>query len=155
MVDHPTLQKHVHLVEYLGMQGVSSDESEDEHTRSINHPCVYPQWRSLSLAMIMWQADEVIEENAKIPIDKWKKSGNQLCNCPHSNKFNNNATAPPGLPHNYYDVKWLASLPSLTLKCLRIQESTYAFHSGPTSASDPGAHPQSASTTMPAPTPGM
>ncbi|KAI6146408.1 hypothetical protein BKA82DRAFT_106332, partial [Pisolithus tinctorius] len=127
MVDHPTLQKHVCLVAYLGMQGVSSDESEDEHTRTIDYPCIYPRWRSLSLAMIMWQADEVIEENAKIPIGKQKKSGTQLCNRPHSNKFNDNTAAPPGLPRNCYDVKWLASLPSRTLKCLRIQESTYAF----------------------------
>ncbi|KIO01519.1 hypothetical protein M404DRAFT_28563 [Pisolithus tinctorius Marx 270] len=137
------------------MQGVSSDESEDEHTRTIDYPRVYPRWRSLSLAMIMWQADEVIEENAKIPIGKRKKSGTQLRNRPHSNKFNDNAAAPPGLPCNCYDVKWLASLPSRTLKHLRIQESTYAFRSGPASASDPGAQPQSASTTTPAPTPGM
>ncbi|KAI6143669.1 hypothetical protein BKA82DRAFT_3957168, partial [Pisolithus tinctorius] len=126
--------KHVRLVEYLGMQGVSSDESEDEHTRTIDYPRVYPRWRSLSLAMIMWQADEVIEENAKIPIGKRKKSGTQLRNRPHSNKFNDNAAAPPGLPCNCYDVKWLASLPSRTLKHLRIQESTYAFRSGPASA---------------------
>ncbi|KAI6155995.1 hypothetical protein BKA82DRAFT_157251, partial [Pisolithus tinctorius] len=120
VVDHPTLQKHICLVEYLGTQGVSSDASEDEHTRTIDYPHVCPQWRSLTLAMIMWQADEVIEENAKIPIGKQKKSGTQLHNRPHSNKFNNNAAAPPGLPCNCDDVKWLASLPSRTLKCLRI-----------------------------------
>ncbi|KAI6110797.1 hypothetical protein EDD16DRAFT_1486061 [Pisolithus croceorrhizus] len=110
MADHPTLQRHLPLINDLGTQAMSSDESEDEVRRTISYPRVYPAWRSEQLAAILWQADDVAAANATVSIGKRKKAGTQLRLRPHSGKVNTAAAAPPGLPRNCYNASWLANL---------------------------------------------
>ncbi|KIO07668.1 hypothetical protein M404DRAFT_391095 [Pisolithus tinctorius Marx 270] len=130
MAEHTSLQKHLPLVKHLGTQGISSDESEDEVRRMINYPHVYPRWRSQKLAMLMWEVDLVIVEFLSVAIGKHKRAGTQLQNCPHSDKFNDAAAAPPGLPVNCYDATWLSSLHPHSKKLLRVQEKEYNFDTG-------------------------
>ncbi|KAI6047235.1 hypothetical protein EDC04DRAFT_2887044 [Pisolithus marmoratus] len=111
MAEHPKLQKHLPLVNYLRTQGISSDESEDETRRMISYPYL------------------AILEFLSIMIGKHKKAGTQLWNCPHSEKFNDAAAAPPGLPMNCYDATWLSSLHPHSKKQLRVQEE-YDFAPG-------------------------
>ncbi|KIO05585.1 hypothetical protein M404DRAFT_512253 [Pisolithus tinctorius Marx 270] len=130
MAEHTSLQKHLPLVKHLGTQGISSDESEDEARRTINYPRVYPRWRSQKLAMLMWEADLAIVEFLSVAIGKRKRAGTQLRNRPHSDKFNDAAAAPPGLPVNCYDAAWLSSLHPRSKKLLRVQEKEYDFDTG-------------------------
>jgi len=128
MVDHPTLKVHVPLVKHVGAQVVSSDESEDETRRTISYPRVYPRWRSQQLSALLYQADVEVAANASIPIGTQKKAGTQLRNRPHSDKFNDDAPAPPGLPRNCYDTKWLSNLPQCVRKQLKVKDYDYDFN---------------------------
>ncbi|KAI6006373.1 hypothetical protein EDC04DRAFT_2611477 [Pisolithus marmoratus] len=130
MAEHPKLRKHLPLVNYLRTQGISSDESEDETRRTISYPRVYPRWRSQQLSALMWEADLAILEFLSVTIGKCKKAGTQLQNRPHSEKFNDAAAAPPGLPVNCYDATWLSSLHPRSKKQLRVQEEEYDFAPG-------------------------
>ncbi|KAI6143934.1 hypothetical protein BKA82DRAFT_4179099 [Pisolithus tinctorius] len=147
MAEHTSLQKHLPLVKHLGTQGISSDESEDEARRTINYPRVYPRWRSQKLAMLMWEADLAIVEFLSVAIGKRKRAGTQLRNRPHSDKFNDAAAAPPGLPVNCYDAAWLSSLHPRSKKLLRVQEKEYDF--------DTGENEPTANTGGPSATPGV
>ncbi|KIK22684.1 hypothetical protein PISMIDRAFT_101946, partial [Pisolithus microcarpus 441] len=133
MADHPTLQRHLPLINDLGTQAMSSDESEDDVRRTISYPRVYPAWRSQQLATILWQADDVAAANAAVSIGKCKKVGTQLRLCPHSTKVNTAAAALPGLPRNCYNTSWLANLIPRQVKALRVQDTDYNFgsHSSP------------------------
>ena len=135
MVDHPTLQQHLPLINDLGTQVISSDESEDETRRTISYPRVYPAWRSNQLAAILWQADDAAIANAEVTIGKQKKAGTQLRLRPHSRKVNDQAAAPPGLFRNCYDASWLASLRLRQRKELRIQDKDYDFGCSTTTGS--------------------
>ncbi|KAI6011449.1 hypothetical protein EDC04DRAFT_2905526 [Pisolithus marmoratus] len=110
MAEHPKLRKHLPLVKYLGTQGISSDESEDEARRTISYPPIL--------------------EFLSVTIGKHKKAGTQLRNRPHSAKFNDAAAAPPGLPVNCYDAAWLSLLPPCSKKHLRVREEEYDFAPG-------------------------
>ncbi|KAI6001891.1 hypothetical protein EDD15DRAFT_2361246 [Pisolithus albus] len=130
MAEHPALRKHLPLVKYVGTQGISSDESEDEARRTISYPRVYPRWRSQQLSALMWEADLAILEFLSVTIGKRKKAGTQLRNRPHSAKFNDAAATPPGLPVNCYDAVWLSSLHPRSKKHLRVREEEYDFSPG-------------------------
>ncbi|KAI5993393.1 hypothetical protein EDC04DRAFT_2910803 [Pisolithus marmoratus] len=127
MAEHPKLQKHLPLVKYLRTQGISSDESKDKTRRMISYPHVYPCWHSQQLSALMWEVDLAILEFLSIMTGKHKKAGMQLQNHPHSEKFNDAATAPPGLPMNCYDATWLSLLHPHSKKQLRVQEEEYDF----------------------------
>ncbi|KAI6010236.1 hypothetical protein EDC04DRAFT_2906110 [Pisolithus marmoratus] len=130
MAECPKLQKHLPLVNYLGTQGISSDESKDKTRRMISYPHVYPHWCSQQLSALMWEADLAILEFLSVMIGRHKKAGTQLQNCPHSEKFNNAAAAPPGLPVHCYDATWLSLLHPHSKKQLRVQEEEYDFAPG-------------------------
>ncbi|KAI5983199.1 hypothetical protein EDD15DRAFT_2115024, partial [Pisolithus albus] len=122
-----SLKRHLAFVQDLGSQGMSSNESEDETARTISYLRVYPAWCSRQLGSLLWSVDDVAATNASVPIGKRKKSGTQLHVRPHSDKVNEEAAAPPGLPHNCYDTAWLVKL-SQRQKCeLRVKDSDYNF----------------------------
>ncbi|KAI5981192.1 hypothetical protein EDC04DRAFT_2594724 [Pisolithus marmoratus] len=135
MANHPRLRRHLPLINDLGTQAMSSDESEDEVRRTISYPRVYPAWRSDPLASLLWEADDVAAANAMVSIGTCKKAGTQLWLCPHSGKVNTEAAAPPGLPRNCYNASWLANLLPRQVKALRVQEKDYDFGSSPSSSS--------------------
>ncbi|KAI6166723.1 hypothetical protein EDD17DRAFT_1184913 [Pisolithus thermaeus] len=122
-----SLKRHLAFVKGLGSQGMSSDESEDENTRTISYPRVYPAWRSGQLASLLWKADDVAATNVSVQIGKRKKSGTQLRIRPHTDKVNEEAAAPPGLPHNCYDATWLGKLSQRQRRELRVQDAEYDF----------------------------
>lgn len=121
------LRRHLPFVKGLGSQGMSSDESEDENTRTISYPRVYPAWRSGQLAALLWKVDDVAATNVSVQIGKRKKSGTQLRVRPHSDKVNAEAAAPPGLPRNCYDAAWLEKLSQRQRRELRVQDEEYNF----------------------------
>ncbi|KAI5997752.1 hypothetical protein EDC04DRAFT_2909497 [Pisolithus marmoratus] len=77
-----SLKRHLALVKDLGSQGMSSDESEDENTRTISYTRVYPAWRSRQLGSLLWNVDDVAAINASVPIGKHKKSGDSAPGSP-------------------------------------------------------------------------
>ncbi|KIK11443.1 hypothetical protein PISMIDRAFT_122704, partial [Pisolithus microcarpus 441] len=122
-----SLKRHLAFVKDLGSQGMSSDESEDENTRTISYPQVYPAWHSRQLGSLLWQVDDVTAANFSVQIGKCKKLGTQLCVCPHSDKVNEEATTPPGLPCNCYDAARLVKLSQWQRHELQIQGGDYNF----------------------------
>ncbi|KIK12477.1 hypothetical protein PISMIDRAFT_120825, partial [Pisolithus microcarpus 441] len=122
-----SLKRHLPFVKDLGSQGMSSDESEDESTRTISYPQVYPAWRSHQLASLLWSVDDVATSNVSVQIGKCKKSGTQLRVRPHSDKVNEEAATPPGLPRNCYDAAWLEKLNQRQRRELRVQDGDYNF----------------------------
>ncbi|KAI6117867.1 hypothetical protein EDD16DRAFT_1481032, partial [Pisolithus croceorrhizus] len=132
---------HLPLINDLGTQAMSSDESEDEVGRTISYPRVYPAWRSEQLAAILWQADDVAAANATVSIGKCKKVGTQLRLRPHSGKVNTAAAVPPRLPCNCYNTSWLANLLPRQVKALQVQDKDYDFGSNgsPSSSTSPNA----------------
>lgn len=127
MVDDPELTKHVPLIQYLGTQGMSSDEFEDAQRRTISYPHIYPHWRSPQLAAILWKANTVSEMIRATPFGHRKKPGTQLHIRPHSHKYNETAPAPVGLPRNCYNPGWLSGLMERPRKVLRVQDQDYPF----------------------------
>jgi len=57
-----------------------------------------------------------------------EEAGTQLQNWPHSDKFIDDAPAPPGLPQNCYDTKWLSNLPQHMQKQLKVKDYDYDFN---------------------------
>ncbi|KAI6106331.1 hypothetical protein EDD16DRAFT_1490952, partial [Pisolithus croceorrhizus] len=84
-------------------------------------------WHSSQLASLLWKADDVAATNVSIQIGKCKKSGTQLQICPHTDKVNEEAAAPPGLPHNCYDTTWLGKLSQQQRRELQVQDAEYDF----------------------------
>ncbi|KAI6160179.1 hypothetical protein EDD17DRAFT_1485303, partial [Pisolithus thermaeus] len=122
-----SLKRHLPFVKDLGSQGMSSDESEDKSTRTISYLRVYPAWRSRQLASLLWSVDDVATSNVSVQIGKRKKSGTQLRVRPHSDKVNEEAATPPGLPRNCYDAAWLEKLNQRQRRELRVQDGDYNF----------------------------
>lgn len=127
IVDNTELTKHVPLIQYLGAQAMSSDQSEDERKRTISYPRVYPRWRSPQLAALLWQADTASKLNRATPLGPRKKPGTQLRICPHTHKYNETAPAPVGLSRNCYEPDWLSKLTEKSKKELKAQDKDYEF----------------------------
>ncbi|KAI6040011.1 hypothetical protein EDC04DRAFT_2894716 [Pisolithus marmoratus] len=92
----PQLSKHQRLLEALGTQGMSSDESDTETPgRSTTYPRIYPKWRSQQLSTFLWQLDAIVEKIHASPVGRRKRGGNPLRIRPHTSKYNTAAAAPP------------------------------------------------------------
>ncbi|KAI6045488.1 hypothetical protein EDC04DRAFT_2518636, partial [Pisolithus marmoratus] len=122
------LSKHEHLLEALGTQGISSDESDPEEPgRSATYPCIYPQWHSQQLSTFLWKLDVIIEKIHASPVGRCKRGGNPLCIHPHTRKYNTTAAAPIRFPHNCYDKDWLDSLPVQSKAALQAKDIDHKF----------------------------
>ncbi|KAG6370207.1 hypothetical protein JVT61DRAFT_12356 [Boletus reticuloceps] len=127
----PTLQRHYPLLDFLGPQGMSSDESDNEATGpSLKYPRIYPSWRSKPLSALLWRTDPIVESIHRTPIGCRKIRGSQMRVRPHSKKCNSLAVAPPGLPRNCYDPDWVSKLSERQQKWLGMQQLDYDFGPG-------------------------
>ncbi|KAM6491156.1 hypothetical protein JOM56_013395, partial [Amanita muscaria] len=106
-----TLARHGDLLCRIGTEGISSDESDNEH-----HPVVYrrvsPAWRSFELQNFLWRLDELIFEASKNPINTNHRIGPGQRNRHRAFgiKVNRNSIAPTNLPINCYNSDWLQGL---------------------------------------------
>ncbi|KAI6104830.1 hypothetical protein EDD16DRAFT_1492262, partial [Pisolithus croceorrhizus] len=122
------LSRHKRLLEALGTQGMSSDESDTKAPgKSTTYPRVYPQWRSQQLSSFLWKLDAIIEKIHALPIGRRKRGGNPLRIRPHTSKYNTTAAAPIGFPRNCCDKEWLDSLPARSKATLWARDVDYKF----------------------------
>jgi len=114
---NPYLQKHAHILEQLGPQGMSSDESDHEEatqdrmlrTRSPRYLVCLPRWRAGSLSDWLHIFNSAYISDHRV---NGASRGDFPClyahdlQDPHLSKHPSKAI--PGLPKNAYDPTWLS-----------------------------------------------
>lgn len=122
------LKRHLDILEALGPNGMSSDESDvDCNTRQLTYTIVKPDWRHPDLHNWLKVFDQLHHRNH---INSW--SLDKRGAFPHirigSQKVHRKVQVPAGLPINAYDPKWLDGREELYLKhVLCPKEERYIF----------------------------
>ncbi len=121
------LAHHCHLLDIIGVQGMSSDES-DYGGSQVVYNRILPGWRSQELQDFLWRLDDIRDEVAKRPVGKRRhglQRGRQRLRT--NLKINEESVAPPNLPCNCYRPRWLKGLRPYQLKQLEIVKDNYDF----------------------------
>jgi hypothetical protein len=109
------LTKHLNILDALGPEGMSSDESLFEpDTRQLTYTVAKPNWRHPDLHHWLRVFDQLHHRDH---VNSW--SLDKRGTFPHiragSQRVHKKVHAPPGLPINAYDPKWLESREPLYL----------------------------------------
>ncbi|KAH9037590.1 hypothetical protein EDB85DRAFT_1888287 [Lactarius pseudohatsudake] len=110
------LTKHLGLLDTLGVNGMSSDESAvDADTTRVTYTIIKPSWRHSLLHNWLKVFDQLHHQNH---INSWStdKHGTFAHIHTGSHKVHETVHAPPHLPINAYDPKWLESRETLYLR---------------------------------------
>jgi hypothetical protein len=120
---NPSLANHSKLMRTMGVNGVSSDESdnEDDYIR------VSPGWRSEQLAQFLWSLDEEIARHRTAKVGQRRRRGNKARRRVFSALVNNDTLGPPGLPRNCYDEDWLNNLRPHERRLIRLKDYDHVF----------------------------
>ncbi|KAH9180279.1 hypothetical protein EDB89DRAFT_2061994 [Lactarius sanguifluus] len=123
------LKKHLGILDALGVDGMSLDESSsDPHTGQTMYTVVKPGWQHPDLHHWLKVFDELHHQNQAngCILDKWGmfthiRAGSQ--------KIQQTSHAPPDLPLKPYDPRWLKSRENLYVKHeLRPIKDQYIFN---------------------------
>ncbi|KAJ3532379.1 hypothetical protein NMY22_g7765 [Coprinellus aureogranulatus] len=120
----PALQEHLPLLQRLSIDGMSSDEEEDDNVQSgiaraatvknPNYRVLTPVWRSKELTMFLHVLDSVylIKRRLENQRGNWPRP---RVYDPNSPKLSQKTTFPKNLPVNAYDEGWLKKFPNARL----------------------------------------
>ncbi|KAJ7128190.1 hypothetical protein C8R43DRAFT_887276, partial [Mycena crocata] len=111
------LQKHIEMLEWLGVDGMSTDESEGENEdgepnqrdpERAQYQILNPQWRARRVAVWIRLFDSIHkilrkESGAAAAAGSFPRNRRMTSRQSTSNKF------VPGLPINTYDTQWMQS----------------------------------------------
>ena len=126
------LQKHIDVLDALGVDGMSSDESSfDPDTNQQTYTIVKPSWRHPDLHHWLKVFDQLHHQNH---VNSWSldKRGTFTHIRAGSQKICQTIHAPPRLPANAYDPQWLESRESLYVRhVLCPKERSYVFNHPP------------------------
>ena len=126
------LRKHIDVLDALGVDGMSSDESSfDPRTSQPTYIIVKPSWRHPDLHHWLKVFDQLHHRNH---VNSWSldKRGAFTHIRAGSQKIRNTVHAPPYLPVNAYDPQWLESRESLYVRhVLCPKEEPYIFNHPP------------------------
>ncbi|KAF8347509.1 hypothetical protein F5887DRAFT_881624 [Amanita rubescens] len=104
------LSAHRDLMEKLGRQGISSDESDYNQKPPVFYR-ISPVWRSMELRDFMWQLDGMAAQDNAQSIGRRRRGRNQRTRQRlRTDRINGESSAPIGLPRNCYDGAWLNTL---------------------------------------------
>jgi hypothetical protein len=105
---NPSLQKHVPLLQRLGVEGMSSDESEnDDLTKNPRFFVLSPRWRAKELSTWLRMFDSLYMIERRSGGDgRGAYPRLRIYKSPQS--FSRSTRFVPGLPVNTYDPSWLA-----------------------------------------------
>lgn len=110
----------------LGGQRASSDETDPGFTPKAFRR-VKPAWRSADLQGFLWQLD-VVRSRDRVPMIGHRSVVGPEHHARHPSDLQNpNSPAPPNLPQNCYDQKWLKTLNKYQLQKLNPKEQEYDF----------------------------
>jgi len=122
------LRKHIDVLDGLGVDGMSSDESSfDPHTSQPTYTVVKPSWRHPDLHDWLKVFDQLHHQNH---VNSWSldRHGAFTHIRAGSQKIHQTVHAPPRLPVNAYDPKWLESRETLYVRhVLCPKEDPYVF----------------------------
>jgi hypothetical protein len=123
------LRKHLGILDTLGVDGMSSDESAvDPDTNRMTYTIIKPSWRHPDMHNWLKVFDQLHHRNH---INSWSidKRGAFAHIRAGSQKVHQTVHAPPHLPVNAYDPKWLESRETLYVRhVLCPEEEPYAFN---------------------------
>ncbi|TFK61739.1 hypothetical protein BDN72DRAFT_903827 [Pluteus cervinus] len=129
-----SLQGHLPLMDLLGSQAASSDESDAPQgpKRKVYRRLV-PVWRSNALGKFLGQLDLIHDEEAaaKALLRGKQPQGSSPHTRQYSGVENKESKAPEGLPLSCYDCGWYTSLTLHQKKFLRATTQDYKFTLGP------------------------
>ena len=120
----------------MGVDGVSSDESDDDELRPSRDKVftrVPLKWRPQEFAELQYQADESAARQRQPKIGKKRNIGSRPRRRLHptnAGSFNPHAEAPKGLPRNCYRSGWLSLLQDTAIYRLDISPLTYDYKGG-------------------------
>lgn len=121
----PELRHHVAMLTYLGVDGMSSDESDHENGLSQYRILVKP-WRNPALAPWLRIFDALHRRSRFRPVARATKGAQ-----PHlrvvSSKQDTSRAAVPQLPRNAYSPTWHANLPAYDARKLQVKDADYDF----------------------------
>jgi len=115
---NPYLQKHAHILEQLGPQGMSSDESDHEEatrdrmlgTRSPRYLVCLLHWRAGSLSDWLHILNSTYISDRRVNGASRGDFPRLRAHDPQDPHLSNHPSkAIPGLPKNAYDLTWLSS----------------------------------------------
>lgn len=122
---HPGLVRHVKMLTYLGVDGMSSDESDHENGLAQYRILVKP-WRNISLGPWLRVFDALHRRSRFRPVDRATRGAR-----PHmrmvSSKVDDAHPAVTKLPRNAYSEIWLSTLVEYDLERLDVNETSYDF----------------------------
>ncbi|KAI6017915.1 hypothetical protein EDC04DRAFT_2546570, partial [Pisolithus marmoratus] len=98
------------LMQLIGSQGVSSDESDMGLEGQTVYQMISPAWHSEELANLMCSIDSMIISNHCPRVRHRSIHGQEPRQHIPSDFVNEDVVAPPGLPLNCYKECWLMSL---------------------------------------------
>ncbi|KAI0712000.1 hypothetical protein C8Q76DRAFT_602860, partial [Earliella scabrosa] len=125
----PGLQRHVHILQRLGPEGMSSDESAMENGVK-QFRILRKEWRSEQLTGWLRIFDAISRERRANPITEATRGAEPRQRF-QSGKIDN--TSPPvgSLPINAYNPKWYAQLPPYRRQRLQARKKAYDFTHSP------------------------
>ncbi|KAI0318022.1 hypothetical protein OF83DRAFT_1057561 [Amylostereum chailletii] len=137
-MESENLSCHFKLLDMVGTQGISSDETDTERERQAyrdpNLPKAYrrilPGWRSLEFTNFMWKLEKISRERRFTPVGRRSKPGSDRCARLYSGRVNYSSMAVPGLPRNCYSTEWLATLRPHDRERLQVLDWDYDWETG-------------------------
>lgn len=115
------------MLTYLGIEGVSTDESDHENTTQ--HPryrIVKKSWRNDDLIFWYRTFDALHQHSRFRPVNRATRGAQPHARIP-SDRSNEFSAAVSQLPRNAYDPEWLQALHPQYVTHLHIDESFYDF----------------------------
>lgn len=130
VASHAGMKQHLWAIQALGVQGMSSDESEHEGTQ-VRYRRTMLAWRNPTLEMFFHTID-VFHDAGRFTdgVDKSSKSGSHVHLRLPAQKTSKRA-AVAGLPEAAYDPVWLKGLSDFFRNRLNVSNVQYQFVHSP------------------------
>ncbi|KAI9062651.1 hypothetical protein FKP32DRAFT_1612425 [Trametes sanguinea] len=124
-LSYTALKPHVRMIERLGVNGMSSDESSVENdvvhyeilVKKWRHPALTPWLRTFDAVYRRLRFSETNRTTRGAPVH-WRQV---------TTRVDNTRAAVHGLPKNAYNPDWLSNLQDMDKEDLAIDEDTYSF----------------------------
>ncbi|KAI0740917.1 hypothetical protein C8Q76DRAFT_608378 [Earliella scabrosa] len=131
---HPGLQKHVYILQRLGPEGMSSDESEMENGRKV-YKVFVKSWRAPAITPWLSVIDAIASLERTNAINGMDGRGAQFRERRRSSQVDDRSPPVGRLFLNAYSETWLQRLTQFTRSRLKIRPKSYKFAHSPEVAS--------------------
>jgi hypothetical protein len=124
---HPSTRRHVDMIKYLGVDGVSTDESDHENNRGVpQYLIVQKPWRNPTLSSWYRALDSLHRHLRFRPVRKATRGAQPHIRLP-SSRIDGTRGEVAQLPINAYNERWLDTLTEEQRRGLYISMEPYDF----------------------------